>query len=430
MLWSVSEYAAAGRFSALANVLMKSTTRIEEELTDVPQAAPQLTLNSSRMTRLYRGMALALVAVFLASVARFYHRDTGFTSLIGFPAGNDDKAPQLQGVAYFEYPAWASYDGQFYAQRALDPLVRDPLVDRAMDLAPYRARRILFSWTAYVLGLGRPAWILEAFALQNVASWLILAVLLTRWLPLTTFRGVALWTACLFSHGLMWSVRFALLDGPSLVLTAWMVMEAERGRYLASAAIAGINGLARETNVLGVLAQPLAGKDRPSSVRTWLRVAVALVLAALPILIWEDYLRSIYRSTIFAGGREQLMMPMSALVTTAGRVIDLVRSMGVFSAGLQICVVLSIIVQGLYVAAHRPYDQPWWRIGAGYAVLMLVIDRVLWDPATGAITRVMLPLTFGFNVLLIRETRAAWFWTWFAAGNLHLIPTFWVMPLV
>ena len=55
-----------------------------------------------------------------------------------------------------------------------------------MDLAPYRARRILFSWTAFLLGLGRPAWILEAYALQNVAGWLLLAALLTRWMPLTS----------------------------------------------------------------------------------------------------------------------------------------------------------------------------------------------------------------------------------------------------
>ena len=86
-----------------------------------------------------------------------------------------------------------------------------------MDLAPFRARRILFSWTAYALGLGRPAWILEAYALQNVVAWLMLALLLTRWLPpAAPVAALALWIACLFSHGLLWSVRFALLDGPSL----------------------------------------------------------------------------------------------------------------------------------------------------------------------------------------------------------------------
>ena len=73
---------------------------------------------------------------------------------------------------------------------ALDPLLRDPATDRAMDDAPLRARRILLSWTAYVLGLGRPAWIVQAFALQNVFAWLALSVLLRRWFDLTTVRGV------------------------------------------------------------------------------------------------------------------------------------------------------------------------------------------------------------------------------------------------
>ena len=88
------------------------------------------------MQGVYRGMALALVAIFLASVARFYHPTTGFTALIAFPDGNDSEAPALQDLPHERVPPWASYDGQFYAQRALDPLARDPRVDRAMDLAP------------------------------------------------------------------------------------------------------------------------------------------------------------------------------------------------------------------------------------------------------------------------------------------------------
>src|SRR3954451_7202753 len=146
----------------------------------------------------YRGVAIALVILFLASVGRFYHSGTGFTALIGFPEGSDYEAPAMAQVPHFKYPAWASYDGQFYAQRALDPLCRDPLVDRAMDLPPFRARRILFSWTAHLLGMGRPAWIINVYAIQNVVCWILLAGILTRWMPPTTGRGLALWTACLF----------------------------------------------------------------------------------------------------------------------------------------------------------------------------------------------------------------------------------------
>ncbi len=371
-----------------------------------------------------RAAALLVVAIFLASIARFYHRDTGFTALIGFPEGRTFKAPALLATPHYQYPAWASYDGQFYAQRALDPFVRDAEIDRAMDLAPFRARRILFSWTAYLAGLGKPAWILEAFALQNVVAWLLLAALLTRWMSPHTPRGLALWCACLLSHGLLWSVRFALLDGPSLLLTACAVKLIEDGHPLASAAAVGINGLGRETNVLGALAQPI-----PRNVRAWARLLVTCLVVILPLLLWEDYLRSIYRSTIFAGANPALR-PFEGLIAAARGAWVAVRTAGVLSpAGLQVCIVLPLVVQAGYTVARLEFHDPWWRVAAGYVALMLVMDVVLWAPSTGAITRVLLPLTVAFNVLLAREPRASRFWPWFIGGNLHLIPAMWVMPL-
>jgi hypothetical protein len=374
---------------------------------------------------MYRGLAIALVILFLVSVSRFYHPGTGFTALIGFPAGAESEAPALRGVPHFTYPAWASYDGQFYAQRALDPLCRDPLVDHAIDLPPFRARRILFSWTAYALGLGRPAWIIEVYALQNVVCWMLLAWLLTRWIPPASARGLALWTACLFSHGVLWSVRFALLDAPSLVLTVCAVWAVEKRRPLLSAAIVGIAGLARETNLLVVAAHPFP-RDR----RAWTRLGAAIALAALPLLLWEDYLRSIYRSTIFAGA-DTLSAPGTALTARWTQTLAAVRTGGLFSGeGLALALLSSMVVQAVYVLLRRRYGAPWWRVAVPYVVLMLLFDRVLADPHTGAITRILLPLTVGFNILLATESRPGPFWSWFAAGNLHLLSAVTVMPLL
>ena len=70
------------------------------------------------------------------------------------------------------------------------------------------------------------------------------------------------------------------------------------------------------------------------------------------------------------------------------------------------------------------------RVAAAYAVMMVFLHPTLVDPVTGAITRVMLPLTVGFNVLLTRGQRPSRFWPWFIAGNLHLIPALRVMPLI
>jgi hypothetical protein len=374
---------------------------------------------------MYRAPAFALIILFLLSVARFYHPGTGFTALIGFPAGHRSEAPAMLAVPHFDYPPWASYDGQFYAQRALDPLCRDPLVDRAMDLAPFRARRILFSWTAYVFGAGRPVWIIEAYALQNVVCWLLLAWLLMRWIAPLSGRGLALWTACMFSHGLLWSVRFALLDGPSLLLIVCAVWAVEAGRPLLSALIVGIAGLGRETNILAGAAQPIP-RDRGG----WVRLLVAAALVVMPLLIWEDYLRSIYRSTISAGA-DSLVTPVEALWFRWKQTVAALRSEGLLStAWLPFGLLSSLFVQAAYVLIQWEYKSAWWRVAVAYVALMLLLDRVLADPNTGAITRVLLPLTVGFNILLARESPRLRFWTWFAAGNLHLLSSLRVMPLV
>ena len=374
----------------------------------------------------YRGLAIALVILFLVAVGRFYHPGTGFTALVGFPEGHEYEAPAMRHVPHSDYPAWASYDGQFYAQRALDPLCRDPLVDRAMDLPPFRARRILFSWTAYVLGLGRPAWIINVYALQNVACWLLLAALLTRWVPPTTGRGFALWTACLFSHGLLWSVRFALLDGPSLLLTAIAVRAVERNRPVLSAAIVGLSGLARETNLFALASQP-----RPVSTRTAARLALAAVprgcsaspVGRLPSLDLPIHDLRRRRSIHDAGQshrrklerRMALRTQPGSLVRRRPRLRPVVvdcRPGGVRSRSAR---VRFRLVAGRAALCRAAADH-----GHGYCV----------NPLTGAITRVLLPLTVGFNVLLASESRPGRFWPWFAAGNLHLLSAVTVMPLL
>jgi len=368
---------------------------------------------------------MGLVILFLASVVRFYHPGTGFTAFIGFPAGHDYEAPAMRGVPHYDYPAWASYDGQFYAQRALDPLLRDPASDRAMDLAPFRARRILFSWTAFALGLGHPVWVIEAYALQNVACWLILAALLTRWIPPTCGRRLALWGACLFSHGMLWSVRFALLDGPSLVLIACAVAAVERRRPVLSAVLVGIAGLGRETNLLAAASQRI-----PRDWREWTRLAAAAVICALPLLIWHDYLRSIYRSTLFAG-TDQVGVPGAAFARSLRATLVSVEGRGLFSPdGLSFALLLSLAAQAAYLLVRQNYTNPWWRVALGYAILMLLLNPVLANPHTGAITRVLLPLTVGFNILLAGEPRPSRFWPWFVIGNLHLLAGVGVMPLL
>jgi hypothetical protein len=372
--------------------------------------------------RVYRLLALALCALFLASVAGFYHPGLGFTALLGLPEGHEYEVPALRAMPHADTKAEASYDGQFYVQLALEPLLRDPAIDRAMDLPAYRARRILFSWTAYLAGFGRTAWVVNAYALQNVVCWLILAWLLTRWIPLTRPRHLAAWTASMFSHGLLWSVHFSLVDGPSLLLLACAVVAAERGRTWLLSAILGAGGLARETNLLGVSLFRV-----PRTRREWFRLALLLLVVAAPLLIWQDYLWSIYRTRSLVG-RDQLGLPFVAYVGNWIDTLNGVRLQGAWSGPmLSLVVIVSLTVQAAFVLYARAIGDPWWRLAVAYAALMLVVHSVVWSGHPGAITRVVLPLTFGFNILLVRAERG--FWIWFGAGNLHLIASLRAMPI-
>jgi hypothetical protein len=370
-------------------------------------------------------LALVLCACFLASVARFYHPDFGFTALIVIPEGHEYEIAALRDLPHYEYRQGEAYDGALYVQLAMDPLLRDPAIDRALDAPAYRARRILFSWTAWAIGLGRPAWILHVYSLQNVAAWLVLAWLLTRWLPPVNARLFMLWAAAMFSHGLLASVRLSVLDGPSLLLLALAMLAAERGRTWGAAGVLAVAGLGRETNLLGGMALPW-----PAGRRDWFRIAAAAALIVMPLLLWQDYLWSIYRGTSASAGLNHITPPLLAYLAKWRTTVDNLAVHGVFSpAGWTALTVLSLTVQVAFLAvAARQWREPWWRLAVAFAMLMFVVHDAVWEGYPGAITRVVLPLTFGFNVLLAKW-QGRGFWAWFALGNLHVIAGLQVLPL-
>lgn len=368
-----------------------------------------------RRTRVWRALALLSCALFLASVARFYHPDFGFSALLMIPEGDEAyQLPALTALPHYTYPPGHAYDGAMYVQLAMTPLLRDPAIDRSLDSPAYRARRILFCWTAYALGLGKPAWILQTYAVQNVLCWLILAWFVTRWFPLDGARMFALWTASMFSQGLLTSARLALLDGPSLLLLALVVAAAERGRTWLTAVLVGVAGLGRETNLLAGTLLPW-----PRGWRGWLRTAAAGVLMLVPLLLWQDYLWSIYRGASATEGAGQITIPLSGYLMKWTHVFTGYGKAGFWISAGQAMVLISLTVQVMYLAWIRRWSAPWWRLAAAYAVLMVLVHWAVWEGYPGAITRVLLPLKFGFNALLAAEPPRG-FWLWFGAGNLDL----------
>ena len=122
---------------------------------------------------------IVLAMLFCAAVARFYHRGRlGFTAPSVSTSGTV-RASRPPGRAALSISRRRQLRRRVLRTARTGSAVRDPAIDRGMDMPPSGARRILLQRDRLCTGLGRPVWILEASALQNVACWAIMAVLLT-----------------------------------------------------------------------------------------------------------------------------------------------------------------------------------------------------------------------------------------------------------
>ncbi|MCX6537469.1 MAG: hypothetical protein NT151_00840 [Acidobacteria bacterium] len=361
---------------------------------------------------------IAVVVVFLVSIKHFYHRKTGFTALINF--GDQfyyRTLTAVRNVPHTTYPDSWGYDGQFYAQLAVEPLLRNREIDTALDNPPYRARRILFSWTAYLLGLGQPEWILKAFALQNILAWLALAWLLARWLPPSRLRNVLPWIGCLYGTGLLGSVRLSLADGPSMLVVTLAILAHERQRHWLAASLMGLSGLGRETNMGGSL---LLFDRIPRTRDELLNAAGRIALIILPFLLWSMYVRSVYPSFMYSNPAS-FSYPLAGYLTKWSATLTEFRVHGWASAApLNAAVLVGLTVQAVYLATRWDWKSPWWRMAAPYCVLFVVTSYAVWTGDPGAAPRVLLPLAIAFNIQIAKLPHR-WFWPLVIVGNLSVL---------
>jgi hypothetical protein len=374
----------------------------------------------------------AAVVVFLASVGQYHHRNTGFTEMIIFGDQFESRAlPAVTEAPHYIHYRSAGYDGQFYAQLAVDPLLRDRRIDAALDNPPYRARRILFSWTAYLMGLGRPAWILKAYALQNILAWLLLAWVLLRWFPPSTPRNVVPWIGCLFGVGLIGSVRFALVDGPGLLLLALGVAAVERGRLWLASGLMSLVGLGRESNLAaaGFLIDRV-----PAGRRDALLMAGRLALAVLPLAAWLMYVTWLY-SPMGVAGERNFGFPLAGYAGGWSATLGQLRSAGWWGswARFNLAALVTVTVQCVFLLSRLEWTSAWWRAGVAYCILVPFLGAAVWEGHPGAVMRVVLPMSVAFNVLVVRSR---WFWPLVVAGNLsvlhglHMINVPWLARLL
>jgi hypothetical protein len=372
---------------------------MSESRGNAPEAPP---------SRLVRAAGLAAVLFFLVLIARFWHPVYGFTAFLQLDASNDDrKIGAFRAMPVYVYRDTGGYDGLYYAQIAYHPSLSAAELKPAIDGLAFRGRRILAPLAAWGLALGNPAWIVYVYSLLNVAAWLALAALLWRLLAVGDARGWLAWAGVLFSAGALSSVRFALTDLVALTVLAGAMLAAERGRRGAALAGMAAAGLARETSLAA-----LPGMwERP-----WLsrRNAFAVLIAAAPLAAWIGYIR--WRVGPGGAGARNFAWPPTGWIQKWLAAFAAMRTEGDrLLVWTTLLATLGLTAQAAYFLMRPRWEERWWRAGAGYAALLFCCGAAVWEGFPGAATRVLLPLTLAFNVLVERTRAPVW---WLIAGNL------------
>lgn len=361
--------------------------------------------------RAYLSIALLFGVLVLAK----FDPVSGFTVLIRFGEQFQHRAlAAVQGLPVAVFPNSAGYDGQFYAQIALDPTLRNLELDQALDSPAYRAKRILVSACAWILGFGNPWLTLNVFALLNAVCWFAFAWVIRDSVGADK-PGFARWLGCVLSLGVLDSVRMSLVDLPALLLIALALRQAQSSRPVSGAVCFALAALTKETSLLGALAAHWR------SSRTLLRTCIVLILIAGPFILWSAYVNLRFSGQT-TDGFGNFTWPLLAMFNQLK--FSLEQLMAGELATRHIFTPLAVLgfaVQLTVIWRHRQPDNAWWRIGAIYSVLFLFLGAWVWS-GYWAVCRAVLPLTIAFN-LLLPINRA--FWPLWFAGNLTVLHGVW-----
>ncbi len=372
--------------------------------------------------------AFALVALFafaflLRVYAGIYTPEHGITKFLRVGKEFDDRGTKIfrETPKYIDpYPAhrWG-FDGQLYAEMALDPLLLDPHLHVALDNPPYRAQRILVSWLAWIVGLGQPFWVINAYAAMNLIFWVGFAWLTARLFSPHGWSGLLGYAAILLTCGLIESMQASLTDLPSFTLILWAIMVGGTG----GAWILAAATLVRSTSLIGFvgIAQypPPWGEAFRKNIK-WGLIAVT------PFALWALYVLWVFRGreVNFDGGN--LTMPFVGMMEKLGEFsvkavhgpirwhrlfFELYKSYDLHA----VLTMIAVLTQSIYLALHRQWKNPLWVWGAVAAVYFSCISFLSWE-SHFTITRHALPITLVFNLLLAMRPTKAWA-IWFLLGN-------------
>jgi hypothetical protein len=142
------------------------------------------------------------------------------------------------------------------------------------------------------------------------------------------------------------------------------------------------------------------------------------IVLVTPLLLWVVYLR---RLGIPADdtGYANFAAPLAGYVEKLTDTVGQLRAEGWSSfARFSLISQVALTTQALVLLVHPDRRDAWWRLGMTYAVLLGLLGIAVWEGHPGAAPRVVLPMTFAFNILL---PRVRWFWPLWVLGNASMV---------
>lgn len=361
-----------------------------------------------------------LIAIPLRIVKNHYSAEDKFLGLIYF--GEKFEEHSLPEVKKID-PARSSpygYDGQFYAQIALRPTLQDPALVDAVDNIGYRAQRIGLPWLAYLLGAGQTFWVLQIYALLNIVFYLSLVGVLWKKIGFNNYRDCLLATSLLLTTGTLVCLSRALTDFPATSIGVMAMLVTSRW-WWAAMFLSGAS-MIKDSSILSFAAIPLKRDSIPGDLK---RLIAAGFIVCLPITLWVLSL-SLRLPPKDLSDVGILGAPLLGL---AAKIFTELQSLPALNFGLsveaqianwvELLCPLTLLVQAAYMICKPKLNSQFWRFGIGFAVLLLFLGEAVWE-GHNAYTRVCLPLTFAFNLLIHEFEKGKSHLAWFIAGNLGM----------
>jgi hypothetical protein len=366
---------------------------------------------------------LILIYAFIptAYVIMQYEHRHDFTRIISFGEMFQARAlPEIRAMK----PAvmtGAGFDGQFYAQIALDPTFRRPDLPLALDNPGFRGQRILLPTIAHILGLGRPVAVVSVYAVLNLAFWYALFVSLIRQLPASGMRSFLVLFAIMLTTGTLISVESALTDLPAATLGFISLSVGDTSAALLIS--------------LAILTKPTCGLflvrylyPFPPTVARWGRNVGMILLALFLPLLWQLYLFHVLDSKAvddsqfalpFSGWWRHVAISWQTLVTSPPpwrQGATLMWEWYLF----EVLALFSMAAQAAFLLLRPQWRNPVWIMGISFVLLFICLGDKVYDSQVNY-TRTVLPMTIAFNLLLmdVRSTRLFLFL--FVVGNIGLL---------